>query len=74
MLCPYCQEEMENGFLQAGNILVWVKKKHYFSLLPREDEVLLDKNYLTGVFLPSWLCRRCKKVITEYEEEKDFDF
>ncbi len=74
MLCPYCKEEMEKGFLQAGNILVWVKKRHYLSLLPRKDEIVLDKNYLTGVFLPSWLCRNCKKVITEYEEQKDYDF
>ncbi len=74
MLCPYCKAEMEKGFLQGGNILVWVRKKHYLSLLPKEGEVLLDRNYLTGSAVPSWICKQCKKVIAEYSEKNDIDF
>ncbi len=73
MLCPFCQSEMEKGFLQGGSILVWVKKKHHLSLLPGEGDVLLDRKYLTNPCVPSWVCRQCRKVITEYEEQ-NFDF
>ena len=74
MLCPFCKSEMAKGFLQAGNMIVWVKKKHYISLLPKDGEVLLGRDYLTGVTLPSWVCRQCRKVITEYGENKEIEF
>ena len=74
MKCPFCNGVMEKGLLQAGNMIVWVKKKHYVSLLPKEGEVLLARDYWTGATLPSWICRQCRKVITEYEESKEIEF
>ncbi len=74
MLCPFCHAEMEKGFLQGGNNLVWVRKKHYLSSHPKEGEVLLDRNYLTASTVPSWICKPCKKVIAEYSEKNNFDF
>ncbi len=74
MLCPFCGEEMEKGLLQGGNILVWVKKKHYISLLPKEGEVLLDRTYLTNSSVPAFICKQCRKVIVEYEDNFDFEF
>ncbi len=74
MLCPYCQKEMEKGLLQGGSILVWVKKKHHISLNPREGEVVLDRNYLSGPAVPAWICKACKKVIAEYEEKHTDEF
>ena len=70
MQCPFCGETMEKGLIQSGNLLVWVKKKHWLSLLPKDDEVLLDKNYVTGASIPAWICKNCKKVIGEYTELK----
>lgn len=69
MQCPFCNGAMEQGFLQSGNMLVWVKKKHYLSLLPKDGEVLLDRNYLSGATIPAWICKSCKKLVAEYEEE-----
>ena len=71
MRCPFCGNDMEKGLLQSGNMIVWVKKKHYLSLLPRDGEVVLDRNYLTGASVPSWICKECKKVISEYTEENN---
>ena len=65
---------MEKGFLQSGSMMVWVRKKHYLSLYPKAGEVLLDRNYLTGCALPSWICRKCEKVITDYSEENESEF
>lgn len=66
MLCPFCGGEMGKGYLQSGSIMVWVKKKHYLSLRPKDGEVQLDRGYLSSPALPSWICRQCRKVITEY--------
>ncbi len=71
MDCPFCLRPMEKGLLQAGNILVWVKKKHYLSLIPREGEVELDRNYLTGAALPAWICKNCEKVIADYSDNSE---
>ncbi len=58
---------MEQGMLQAGNTMIWAKKRHYASLTPKEGEVLLDKNYVTSPCLPAYICKTCKKVIADYE-------
>ncbi len=72
MKCPFCEKDMEKGFLQSGNLMVWVKKKHMVSLLPKEGEVVLDRNYLTGAAVPAWICRPCRKIVAEYEEKNDY--
>ncbi len=64
--CPFCVNEMERGFLQGGNLLVWTKKRHYLSLLTRDGEVELTHNYLVGPALTAWICKDCKKVIADY--------
>lgn len=52
-------------------MLVWVKKRHYISMLPKDEEVMLARDHLAGVLLPSWICKKCRRVITEYEEVKN---
>ncbi len=68
MDCPFCKHPMEKGLLQSGNIMVWVRKKHLLSLNPRDGEVELDRNYLTGASVPAWICKKCKKIIADYSE------
>ena len=67
--CPFYNFPMEKGFLQSGNLMVWVRKKHLLSLRPKEGEVLLDENYLTGAAVPAWICKQCEKVIADYSEK-----
>jgi len=54
--------------------MVWVKKKHYISLLPKDGEVLLGRDHFAGVAIPSWICKTCRRVITEYEENNEIEF
>ncbi len=68
MRCPFCVDEMEHGYIQGGNILVWVRKKHHISLEPREGEVQLDRNYVTNCAVPAWICKHCEKVIIDYSD------
>ncbi len=36
MRCPGCGEEMEPGFLQSGQRMVWIKTPHKISLLTKK--------------------------------------
>jgi len=70
MNCPICNQEMEQGFLQSGNIMSWTKKIHKVSLLPKEGEVLLWQNYWKPPAIPASICKACKKIILDYSELK----
>ena len=72
--CPFCESMMEKGMIQGGNLPVWVKKKHYLSLLPRDGEVILDRDYLTGTAIPAWICKKCKRVIGEYTDNDNSNY
>ena len=71
MKCPFCEKIMEKGILQSGQIMLWARKKHYMTLNAwRDGEVELDRNYLTGVSLPAWICKACEKVVVDYHKEE----
>lgn len=66
MNCPVCGQPMEQGFVQAGQMATWVKKKHLVSLLPREGEVMLDRNLMGYCAIPAYICKTCRKVLMDY--------
>lgn len=66
MKCPICANEMENGFIQAANMITWVKKKHHLSVLPKEGEVKLGQDIINGVCISADICKKCNKVIVDY--------
>ena len=68
MKCPICGNEMEKGYLQAGQRMSWVKKKHKVSLLPKEGEISLGNNVLGGLVFEAYICKDCKKVLLDYSE------
>ena len=71
MNCPFCNETMEKGILQSVQIILWAKKKHYLSLLAKEDEVQLAREYLDNACLPAWICKTCKKVVVDYSAKEE---
>lgn len=66
MKCPVCGNEMEKGYLQSGQRMSWVKKKHKVSLLPQAGEVSLGNNILGGLAFEAHICKACKKVTLDY--------
>ena len=69
MKCPYCNKEMELGFIQSNREIVWFHERHKVSLLSYEEEdvVLSETDFLRGSTVISHLCRSCEKVIIDYE-------
>lgn len=70
MNCPFCNGEMEEGFLQGMRRVAWVKKKHKITLLPKEGEILLENNVFSDFLIPAYICKYCKKVVLDYSEKE----
>lgn len=73
MKCPYCKEEMMEGYIYSGkSSLCWTPAEEKHSVLinhPNENEVLLAKlNFLKGCRVKAFRCRKCK---IEILNEKD---
>jgi hypothetical protein len=69
MNCPYCHQEMEEGFFQTGVRSAWTKHIHKFSLLPKEGEVMLTNHVFLGSRFRASICKRCKKVLVDYSDK-----
>lgn len=69
MRCPYCNEEMEQGYLQTMQRIAWTKKIHKISLLPKDGEVLLENNTFKGANFQAYICKQCKKVLFDYSDK-----
>lgn len=66
MKCPYCNKEMEKGYIQSRDGLAWNSKKRilagfsaWFAEQPLEYELI------------AYRCKDCKKIIIDYEKEKE---
>ena len=68
MKCPVCGNEMEQGFLQGGQRMAWVKAPHKVSLLPNSGEVLLGNHMIGGLTFCAYICKPCKKVLLDYAD------
>lgn len=67
MKCPFCGNEMEQGYLQSGHIILWTDRRHKVSTKPRGDkDFAIAKNALGGANTVGMNCRKCKKIIIEY--------
>ena len=71
MNCPFCGQEMEQGFVQSGTRILWTKKIHKISLLPKDGDVLLLKSVLRPSAIPACICKVCKKIVMDYAEVSD---
>ncbi|WP_458406994.1 PF20097 family protein [Anaerotignum sp.] len=72
MKCPYCQKEMEKGFIQCRDGVTWTPKKQLvaaFSSLGR-GSVSLENGAGNDRTVYAHHCEDCKKVIVDYSETK----
>lgn len=75
MKCPYCSNEMEKGIIQSPQEIAWNSKKRIFANSDfNDDSVVLSRlSMLKGSAVITYLCRDCKKIIIDYEEEHDLN-
>lgn len=67
MKCPFCQREMEKGFLQSGRSVLWTPQKHRLSLKPKNaGELIVAEDPLGGATVPGFCCKSCRRILLEY--------
>ena len=67
MVCPYCGEEMQKGFLQStgGGAAYWTEKLKAFSTLFNPD-IIGEHDWIHGFSIPASRCTKCRKIILDY--------
>ncbi len=68
MKCPNCEGEMQQGFLQAGNMIAFNKRRHKISLNPKDPEdVVIARKAFSGSDFNGWICKGCGLVVFDYK-------
>ena len=64
MKCPYCNEEMEKGYIKSSHLIHWGKEKN---LGPGSNDInLINRSlggFFKGNFVESNYCGCCNKII-----------
>lgn len=69
MRCPYCNEEMEKGYLQTARDLYWTKNpKKVLMIANLDDDILIGKTTFGGVLAEVDMCPNCKKIVIDIEK------
>ncbi len=63
MKCPYCNQEMENGFVQSARDIFWGGKKHKLFFKPSNDNEFIIADGWNGCVISAYCCRDCEKII-----------
>lgn len=69
MRCPYCQNDMEKGWIDQGRFsLYWTSEKRKpGSLLPLHKNILLSSLFAGGRII-TYHCEQCRKFIIDENE------
>ncbi len=70
MKCPYCEKEMEKGYIQCRDGVHWTPKKVFVAALSEfgKDSVSLENGVGNNRAVYAYKCGDCKKVIIDYEK------
>ena len=68
MKCPYCQKEMEKGYIQCRDGVHWTPKKQLVAALSEfgKDSVSLENGVGNNRAVYAYKCGECQKVIIDY--------
>ncbi len=66
MLCPFCQNEMTEGYLQAARQIIFTTKPKKAFITPRGDDVPVTGFW--DVTCRAYHCDTCKKIVADYTD------
>ncbi len=73
--CPYCNNEMELGYIQCRDGVSWTKEKTPVAALSflSSSAVILASGGgpLSGAVIEAYRCPSCKKIIIDYAHEDE---
>ncbi len=67
MKCPYCEETMEKGYIQASRTseLIWSKNRSRVFLTPDDIDIQLTQQLSFLPWLEGYICKACSKIILD---------
>lgn len=73
MICPYCGNIMENGFVKStGYDLYWIKSGHEENMarknITENGFFIADKGFINGTQTQGYFCKKCNVVIMNIEK------
>ena len=71
MKCPYCNQDMEAGFLTSdARCIAWRRERHEPGLVSRNDRhsgvQLARKTLGAAVVENAYCCAACRKIVVDY--------
>lgn len=71
MLCPYCNTEMQRGYIQCRDGVTWTEKKYPIAALSSlaKGRSLANGAADNGRAVYAYHCAACRKVIIDYAPE-----
>ena len=66
MICPYCQQEMEQGYLNSRSPVLWSREVSGLPFSTSREDVMLGGKLGLVMRPQAFLCRTCRTVITKY--------
>lgn len=69
MKCPWCNSEMEDGYLQSREGDIVYRKQYENFYIYDERDIILNKNnfkLFTSPRVKACICKQCKKIVIEY--------
>ena len=71
MKCPYCEKEMEKGYIVTDGLCIAFRKEKFKSAKvgKNEEGIQLAHKYVGAASLENaYCCDSCKKIVLEYRE------
>jgi hypothetical protein len=75
--CPYCQSDMESGYIQCRDGISWSKQKRTIAAIQplnkrKNPSVILatSSGPFVGSVAEAYICTKCKKVVIDYSENQ----
>ena len=66
MNCPFCNEEMEHGYLKSYyNVYFDMDKSHTPRVARHKGQWITNDNKPRNHSIEAWFCHRCKRIIIE---------
>ena len=73
MKCPFCTEEMTEGFVStvSRGVICWTGKKMGWGSATNDEEYMpiTETNPMTATSIPAFRCDKCGKVIFDFEKK-----
>lgn len=75
MKCPYCDKEMQLGYIQCRDGLHWTPKKQKAAALSGMGKGAIaignENGYMANSYATAFHCDDCKTVIIQYGKSKE---